>query len=170
MRAVLVGLSCAAAAVGMAELVAGAGCSEAPQVAFGNPSALDRKNIPGEGGTEILSCTGIDAGTFMGDGGCPSFATNIYPLVAANGAWRCADAICHGTQTPIFQCQNPQSCLTELRGISVGGRPYIARDGGTLSCNLQGSCGSKMPRPPGTDPSPRELCMVEAWLNCGSPP
>lgn len=156
----------------MAQLVS-AGCSEAPQVAFGNPNTLDRKNLPGEGGTEVVSCTGIDAGRFTGDGGCPSFATNIFPLVVAQGQWRCADrAPCHGMggTAPLITCANPGACLGELRNINVGGRPYIAPDGGTLTCNLQGSCGSKMPRPPGTDPSPSELCMIEAWLNCGSPP
>lgn len=152
----------------MVQLVGTAGCSEAPQVEFGNPNTLDRKNLPGEGGTEVISCTGVDAGQF--DGGCPSFDTNIYPLMRANGAWRCADAVCHGgTTSPTMNCEDPASCLQELQAMSVGGQPYLARDGGTLVCNLQGSCGSKMPKPPGADPQPNELCMIEAWLACGSP-
>jgi hypothetical protein len=156
--------------VGMVQLVSTAGCSEAPQVAFGNPNTLDRKNLPGEGGTEVLSCTGVDAGTFTGDGGCPSFNANIYPLVRANGAWRCADQACHGAvSAPQFACADPATCYTQLQGIQVGGRGYFAGEAGTFSCNLQGSCGSKMPRPPGIDPSPGELCMIDAWLRCGAP-
>ena len=51
--------------------------------------------------------------------------------------------------------------------------PYVLSDGGkdpnasSILCNLQGTCGSKMPKAPGVDPTNADLCKVEAWLKCG---
>ncbi len=147
-----------------------AGCGDVAATSYGNPNTLDRRNLPGEGGVEALVCS-PDAGRYDG-GTCPSFAGDIYPYFAAQGAWRCAAAECHGgASAPPVSGQSPAACLTSLKAISVGGQPYIA-DGGasTLLCNLQGTCGSRMPKPPGTDPTNDELCKVQAWLNCGAPP
>lgn len=141
---------------------------------YGNPNTLDRKAIPGEGGTEIIACT--DAGGKF-DGGCPSFATDIFPYVRGDGGWRCADKACHGgTQTPLIADDSPAACLESLKKATVGGKPYVATAGGdggnesTFACNLQGTCGSKMPDPPGQDPKSDEICMVQAWIQCGAPP
>ncbi len=157
-----------------------AACSEITPTSFGNPNALDRKNIPGEGGVELLLCSGdasAEGGGF--DGGCPSFATDIYPYFKAGGAWRCADKACHGGATaPTVADTNAAACLASLKKITVTGAPYVttAADSGadastsSLLCNLQGTCGSPMPKAPGIAPTSSELCMVEAWLKCGSPP
>lgn len=154
-------------------------CNEPVATNYGNPNTLDRKNLPGEGGAEPLECSG-DAGTSGFDGGCPSFATDIFPYFKADGKWRCADATCHGgASEPRIPVGDPAACLASLRGITVTGKSYVAGgEGGapstdpsasSLLCNLQGSCGSRMPKPPGVDPTTAELCMIEAWLKCGAP-
>ncbi len=174
-RYVILGAAAALALVGVRAVVA---CSEITPTTFGNPNTLDRKSIPGEGGTEQLVCSvdgGGDAGRF--DGGCPSFATDIYPYLAAAGTWRCSDATCHGGATlPAVDGTSAAACLASLKKITVKNAPYVPSDGGkepgssSFLCNLQGTCGSKMPKPPGVDPTPSDLCKVEAWLKCGAPP
>lgn len=160
----------------LAGLGALAACSEITPTTFGNPNTLDRKNLPGEGGVEALVCTGSEGGAAGGDGGCPSFATDIYPYFNAAGTWRCADQACHGgTTDPPVAGANAAACLASLKQISVKNVPYVLSDGGTdpnassLLCNLQGTCGSKMPKPPGVDPTQADLCKIEAWLKCGAP-
>ena len=167
----------AATAVALASVRAIVACSEITPATFGNPNTLDRKSIPGEGGVEQLVCSGdaaIDGAGF--DGGCPSFATDIYPYFAAAGAWKCASAGCHGgTSPPTVAGTNAAACLASLKQITVKGTPYLLSDGGkdpngsSLLCNLQGSCGSPMPKAPGIPPTPADLCKVEAWLKCGAP-
>ena len=159
------------------QLVSGAlGCNEPVEPTFGNPNGLDRKNLPGEGGAEPLVCGDGEGGAGGFDGGCPSFATDVFPYFQANGKWRCADGACHGgTSAPPVSGDDPTSCLSSLKAISIGGKSYLAEGAtdpneSTLLCNLQGTCGSKMPKPPGADPTNEELCMVEAWLKCGAPP
>jgi|CXWL01.1.fsa_nt_gi hypothetical protein len=151
-------------------------CSEPSATPFGNPNGLDRKNLPGEGGAEPLTCAG-DAGGSL-DGGCPSFATDIYPALRPTGAWRCSDQVCHGGATlPAISSTSAAACLDSLRKIKVKDIPYVvAADGGkdpsasSLLCNLHGSCGSKMPKPPGVDLTNADLCKIEVWLKCGAPP
>lgn len=173
-RYMLLTAAAALALLGVRAIVA---CSEITPTTFGNPNALDRAKVPGEGGVEPLLCTG-DAG-FDGtkfDGGCPSFATDIYPYFAAAGTWRCSDKTCHGgTSLPPVDGTAAATCLASLKKITVKGTPYLLSDGGkdpnasSLLCNLQGSCGSPMPKAPGATPSAVELCKVEAWLKCGAP-
>lgn len=173
-----------AAALGLLGLRAVVACSEITPTTFGNPNTLDRKNLPGEGGVEVLVCKPLDASASAGgggfDGGCPSFATDIYPYFAAAGTWRCADKACHGgASAPPVDGTNAAACLASLKKITLANVPYVVSDGGkdpkasSLLCNLQGSCGSKMPKPvPGSplaEPTEPELCMVEAWLKCGAP-
>lgn len=176
-RYVLLAGAAAVAFAGFRALVA---CTEITPTTFGNPNTLDRKNLPGEGGIEQLVCAGGEAGAGDGggfDGGCPSFATDIYPYFTAAGTWRCSDKACHGgTTAPAIDGTDPAKCLASLQKISVTSLPYLLSDGGkdenasAMLCNLQGACGSKMPKPPGLDPSQADLCKVEAWLKCGSPP
>lgn len=181
MRRLLIGSVLAAFGIITAHVALSA-CSEPEDTSYGNPNTLDRKNLPGEGGVEPLNCGGGGDGGGEGglkfDGGdCPSFATDIFPAFTANGVWRCAAADCHGGATaPTVAGGDAGACLTSLKAIAVGGVPYVSSDGGkdpaaqTLLCNLQGTCGSKMPKPPATDPSNEDLCKVEAWLKCGAPP
>jgi hypothetical protein len=166
---------------GAVQLLAGAGgaaCNEPIATNYGNPNALDRKNLPGEGGAEPLICGGGEGGAAGAgfDGGCPSFATDIFPYITANGKWRCADGTCHGgASAPPIDGKDPTSCLSSLKAIAIGGKSYLAEgskdpNASTLLCNLQGACGSRMPKAPGADPTTTDLCMVEAWLKCGAPP
>lgn len=169
--------STCALAVGLAGVRALVACSEITPTTYGNPNTLDRKNLPGEGGVEQLICSadgGGDGGSF--DGGCPSFATDIYPYLAPAGAWRCSDKACHGgASAPPIDGANAANCLSSLQKITVKGVPYLLTDGGTdpnassFLCNLQGACGSPMPKAPGLTPTNTELCIVEAWLKCGAP-
>lgn len=155
----------------------GTSCTPPPDTVYGNPNTLDRENLPGEGGVEALTCGGDGGDAGSGDGGCPSFATDIFPYFQAAGTWRCADNACHGGATaPPIAGNTAAACLTSLKAITVAKLPYVLSDGGrdpnasSLLCNLTGACGSKMPKPPGADPTNAELCLVEAWLKCGAPP
>ena len=122
----LVAAITAIALAGVRALVA---CSEITPTTFGNPNTLDRKNLPGEGGVEQLVCGAVDGGDF--DGGCPSFATDIYPYFAAAGTWRCSDKACHGgTTTPPIDGTNAGACLASLKKIAVKNVPYVLSDGG----------------------------------------
>jgi hypothetical protein len=169
----MVGLWLGAAA---AEL-GSAGCNEPVETSFGNPNSLDRKNLPGEGGAEPLVCSG-DAAPAVDGGGCPSFATDIFPYLVATGQWKCTDSKCHnGAQAPEIASDTPANMLASLKKITVGLKPYIASGeagkdptASAMLCNLQGGCGSRMPQPPGIDPTTTELCVVQAWLACGAPP
>lgn len=177
MRRIVIGAGCLLFCLsGIVAL--GASCSEPQATAYGNPNALDRENLPGEGGVEALTCSGDaggEGGTF--DGGCPSFETDIFPSFQAAGKWRCADNACHGGATaPKIEGNTAAACLTSLKAITVAKLPYLLTDGGkdpnasSLLCNLQGSCGSRMPKPPGVDLTNAELCVIDAWLRCGAPP
>jgi hypothetical protein len=165
----------ATTAIALAGVRALVGCSEITPTTFGNPNTLDRKNLPGEGGVEQLVCSGIDGGGNF-DAGCPSFTTDIYPYLTAAGTWRCSDKACHGgTTTPAIDGTSAASCLASLKQITVKNVPYVLSDGGkdpngsSFLCNLQGTCGSPMPKAPGLDPTSTDLCKVEAWLKCGAP-
>lgn len=148
------------------------GCIDATDVEFGNPNGLDRKNLPGDAAVVVEPTCGA------GVPACPSFEADIYPNVRAGGKWRCADATCHGGfASPTLSCEDAVSCLASLGAISLLGKPYVVPDGGAgadpraaqMLCSLQGACGSKMPKPPGLDPSNEDLCVVDAWLKCGAP-
>lgn len=172
----MVGAGASAAALVAGHLVLTA-CGEPSSTRYGNPNTLDRKSIPGEGGVESVICSGDAAPPGFEAGACPSFATDIFPYVKADGGWHCADKGCHGgTSAPPIENASAAACFASLQKITVGGKGYIvqAPDAGlesTFLCNLQGTCGSKMPKvPPGTEPTPADLCKVQAWLACGAPP
>lgn len=153
-------------------------CNEPVPTNYGNPNTLDRRSLPGEGGAEPLVCSG-EAGAAKYDGGdCPSFANDIFPLMTPNGKWKCSDTTCHGQASlPLINGATAADCYAALQKITVAGKPYIGGDAGsaadlanntTILCNLQGGCGSRMPKPPAQDPTTAELCMIDAWLKCGA--
>ncbi len=158
-------------------------CSPSPvDVSYGNPNTLDRKNIPGEGGAEPLLCGGDGGGVSAkgADGGCGvSFTTDIYPYMKNDGPWQCTTAACHGGGSqPAIDGTSADKCYQSLKAITVVGLPYLPSGGAkpdgaaassSITCNLQGSCGSKMPKAPGKDPTTDELCKIDAWLACGAP-
>jgi len=170
----------------IASVAFGYACST-PSTNYGNPNALDRRTIPGDGGTEELICS-TDGGTDAraGDGGCStSWSRDLYPQFLETGAWKCSSAQCHGKAAnppaPALNGRTPSEVLAQMRQatVQVGGAPvpYIPRpDAGgmdvrsyTFLCNLHGDCGSRMPQPPGKDLETAELCKVSAWINCGAP-
>jgi hypothetical protein len=155
-----------------------ASCNEPAATVYGNPNTLDRKNLPGEGGAAPLECP--EAGVKYDGGDCPSFAADIFPYLTPAGKWKCSDTTaCHATggTTPIIDTTSPATCYASLQKATVAGKPYFPTgDGGAnlsettgFLCNLQGGCGSKMPKPPGTDPLNEELCKIDQWLKCGAP-
>jgi hypothetical protein len=157
-----------------------AGCNEPEPTLYGNPNTLDPKQLPGDGGVEPLICGagdgGAEGGGGGGDAGCPSFTNDIFPLISNAGPWKCSDAKCHATvQQPIIKIGSAQECYQSLQQIKVLGRAYVdpnARDptATTFLCNLQGTCGFPMPKPPtGQVPTQVDLCKVDAWIRCGSP-
>jgi hypothetical protein len=177
-RTAILAASTAVFSAGLGALGSLGACGEITPTTYGNPNTLDRKNLPGEGGVEQLVCSVGDAGDGGGfDGGCPSFATDIYPYFTAAGTWRCADKACHGGPTaPPVDGTSAAACLTSLKKINVKNVPYVSSDGGkdsnaqSLLCNVQGSCGSPMPKAPGLPATTADLCKLEAWLKCGAPP
>ena len=155
------------------------GCSEPAATSYGNPNTLDRKNLPGEGGVEPLNCGGGggDGGGGGADAGCPTFRKDIFPLIQNTGPWKCSEGpTCHATvQQPIIKIDTAENCLVSLQQAKVLGRPYAPSDGNrdpsqtTILCNIQGTCGSPMPKPPVPAAKNDDLCKLEAWIKCGSP-
>lgn len=165
-----------------ATIAAVASCmTEPPSTSYGNPNTLARSNIPGEAGVEALTCGGGEGGSGTPkefEGGAPSFALDIYPAYFApgTGAWHCGDKTCHGgTTDPTIDTSTADKCLASLQKATVTGKLLVTADGGKdpnqdgLLCNLQGQCGSKMPQPPGKDPTEEDLCLIQQWLAAGAP-
>ncbi len=105
---------------------------------------------------------------------CPTFAAAHFPYVRGEVKWKCADRACHGgTTAPPIDGADPAACLATLKAITMGGKGYVVSGAAgaaesTILCNLQGGCGSTMPKPPGIAPTPSELCMLTAWLERGA--
>lgn len=169
-----------------------AACSTVPDTNYGNPAGLSRTRLAGDGGVEPLICVGVGAGDGGGAGGeagacAVSWATDIFPKMKADGAWRCADAKCHGgVQPPVMNVTTPALAYDSLKDWKIPGSPnaYIQRgatagvggDAGagdpaksTIECNLMSQCGQGMPQSPGKAPSHDEMCVIHAWLLCGAP-
>jgi hypothetical protein len=143
---------------------------------YGDPNALRRDNLPGEGGAEAVTC---DGGTVAAGDPCPvSFKTDIYPKMTANGPWKCASgSTCHGAQqVPKMDASTPQAIIDSLKAYQIAGNPHPYINVGsndptqsTIECNLTGQCGNPMPISPGTLLTPDEVCKVDVWLRCGAP-
>jgi hypothetical protein len=169
--------SAAATCTGGALLVIAA-CSTPPETNFGNPNALRRDNLPGDGGSEPLDCKDATPGA---DGGCGvSFAKDIFPKMKAEGPWQCGNVDkCHGgtKAAPPINTSTPTDVIASLSGYLITGavQPYINPDGGgdpsksMIECNLRNQCGQGMPESPGVAPTTDEICAIDAWLRCGAP-
>jgi hypothetical protein len=166
----LLGLAACATIAVLASCVSDVGVTQ-----YGDPGALRRDNLPGEGGTEAVVCDGGVPET----GPCPvSFGKDIYPNMTANGIWKCASGgKCHGAQqAPTIDASTPQAVIDSLKAYQISGNqhPYInegSRDPtqSTFECNMTGECGSGMPLDPGVPLTPAEVCKIDAWLRCGAP-
>jgi hypothetical protein len=170
---------------GVVAMLAGAlavtvSCSTDPTTSYGNPNTLNRGNLPGgdEAGIETVSCA--DAG-IPGDGGCPSFATAIYPQMKADGNWKCAKNGCHarGGTPPIIDDTSAANAYDSLRQVQpIGGTiPYInvaskdpSQSGFYCNCATR-TCGIAMPKDSTgvKQLTIGEICTIEAWVKCGSP-
>jgi hypothetical protein len=172
-----------AAAVVVAGMALVAACTDPPGTEYGNPSGLRHENLPGEAGAQALTCGG-DGGDEGGTGttGTPgacvvSWSKDIYPNIKADGAWACASTKCHGgSQAPKIDATTPQTAYDSLKSYMMGGNPFPYVNPGsadpsqsTILCNLQGTCGNRMPIAPGTPLTPEELCKVDAWVRCSAP-
>lgn len=169
----------AASVVAFAVLSAGVelACSSATDtIADGRASDLSDADVPFDAGSDAgppaPPACGIDGGTTAFES-CPTFAVDIYPKVAATGKWQCASAGCHGgTMTPTIDGTSAADCLASLRAITIDGRPYLTSDAGgdpreaAMMCNVQGTCGTKMP--PTGPLTIDELCLIDVWLRCGA--
>ena len=178
LRIAVLGASAALVAVGV--MVA---CSGPAGTPYGNPNTLDRKNIPGEGGVEPLSCGGGEGGASSSGGGAGgacamSFSKDIFPYFADAGG--CSLPACHaaGKVQPPIDTTSPDKLYASLKAAEAAKLPYLppgdggtASDGGgtSLICNLRGECGSKMPKGEGKDPTNDDLCKMQAWIACGAP-
>ncbi len=138
---------------------------------FGTVAACDDTSDTGQGLVDGSSSTCPTSST------CPSFASDIYPSMKASGAWKCADATCHGGGTfrPAVDDSSASACLASLQQITIRGKPYVKSgskdpDESSLLCNVKGTCGEQMPKEPAPFLSTTEICKVEAWLRCGAPP
>jgi hypothetical protein len=168
------------AAIAAGSLAIVAACSEPPGTDYANPSGLRRDNLPGEAGAAPLVCGG-DAGADAASAGGPcavSWSKDIFPSMAADGAWKCASAgKCHGgAQAPQINASSADTAYESLRGYMISGSPYpyINPDASdpsqsTIECNLHQSCGSPMPIAPGTPLTDTELCKLDVWVRCGAP-
>jgi len=152
-------------------------CYDVSDTSYGNANGLSRSNLPGEAGSAAATC---DTSTLKFEAGaCPSFASDIFPYM--QGVWSCVSGGCHGgQQAPKMDPENAGATLAVLRVTMVAGRNYIpsaaaAAAGGDLTsttsmlCNVQGSCGHGMPISPGVPLTASEQCILQAWINCGSP-
>jgi hypothetical protein len=174
------------------------GCtSAAPEPPHGDPTGLRAQNLPGEGGVVITGAceaglpadildggtTDVEGGVAVREGGAGdagnckvSFSQHLYPRILIDGGWKCASSACHGsTQTPLFDASTPESLLSDLRGYSAQGHPYVAPATGPgadptkseMYCNLSRTCLTAMPPSPAL--APQEVCALETWLRCGAP-
>lgn len=159
-------------------LMLSSACFDVADTNYGNANGLARSNIPGEAGVIGAACTSFTV-SIDGGGSCPSFANDIFPYF--NGAWACTSAGCHGgPQAPQMNPASASETIAGMASYSIAGKPYLPTGTGggdagdpvtssSFMCNVQGTCGSKMPKAPGIDLTGEEICLVQAWLRCGAP-
>jgi hypothetical protein len=162
-----------------------AACSFDEGTKFGAPSGLKRDNLPLP---PEAAAPGVDASCAMpAEGGSTcgvKWSTDIWPLMSGSGPWNCADANCHGgnaNSPAINDSDQAYAALAGFNAIKVNNvaKPYIlpcSNDpmASAFLCNLQGTCGIKMPLQNdmlGSKPATMdEIAKVQLWITqCGAP-
>lgn len=161
-----------------AGLVTVAACSSEPDVKYGNPSTLNKDNLPGEAGLEPLSC-GEGGVVTTDDGGCAvSWKNDIYMRMIGNDGWQCATSQCHapGKQSPSIDPADAGGAYASLSAYKMSTRPqlnYIDKSKdpskSSIECNLSGACNPAMPIGGGKPLTDDERCKLHVWLQCGAP-
>jgi hypothetical protein len=101
-----------------------------------------------------------------------SFAKNVLPALDSA---RCTMKFCHGTSLSPAIHLNPDDAELSYKSLTtakVGGNTYVkpgvnVPDASSITCNLAGKCGKKMP--PLGDAPPELVKTVATWLACGAP-
>jgi hypothetical protein len=178
------------AAIASSFAVAFLACSDDPS-RFGAHSGLQGKQIsgtgtpdPGGGGSDggggggTTPATGCVEANYVGDMNCSvKWSTDIWPLVSATGAWRCAAGDCHGgVQIPPRIEGEPDKAFADMMKHSINGKPYLnpcSKDltASTFFCNMAGNspaCG-KLPMPVGITPVAADIAKLKTWIECGAP-
>jgi hypothetical protein len=171
-------LSAAVLAFGCA-VIGAAACSSEPDVHYGNPTTLNKDNLPGEAGLEPLACGGEGGATTSADGGCAvSWSGDLYARMIGNNGWQCATSACHapGHQAPAIDPGDASAAYASLKAYKMSTKPgvsYIDTSGdpskSSIECNLGGGCNPVMPIGNGTPLSETERCKLHVWLQCGAP-
>jgi hypothetical protein len=165
-----------AALVGSLVIVGLAACAIDDEHKYGGPSVPQRANLPGPVGTDG---GGGGDGAACEAGACAvSFTNNIWPKMSATGAWKCADGKCHGGNANSPSIDSPDQAYLSLQAYKIGGKPYVLPcttdpTASTFVCNLQGTCGQKMPLADitvmPTPPTTQEITDLTTWVACGAP-
>ena len=176
-----------------------AACGGEVDTHYGPPSGLTGKSPPLPSGGSGDSGTGNPPVT-TGDGGKPnalcggngpvdggacavSWKTNIYAKMGAVGAWKCADANCHGTfggNPPYIMGSNSHADYVALTVAKITAKPYLnpcSTDPAqsTIACNVGATaplCGlGPMPfTTNGATPlTAAEKADLMTWVASGSP-
>jgi hypothetical protein len=167
----------------VATALIGAACSSEPSVNYGSPGSLNESQLPGEAGSEPLSCgdAGLEGGAGGGDGGCTvSWTNDLYPKMTSTDptAWGCATANCHAKtgNEIVIDPTDPAKALAALEAYHLTSQPelaYVSTSGdptkSTIECNVSAACTPAMPQAPFQPLSNADRCALDAWLRCGAP-
>lgn len=162
-----------------------ASCAIEDGTKYGNPSGLKRDNLPSppEGGTSSGGDAGacaMEAGAGEGGASCGvSWSNDIWPKLSGSGTWKCAAAQCHGGGSTSPPINDKDQAYDALTAYMVAGKPYIKPcsndpNASSFICNLQGTCGNKMPLVDSMlgsmAASQTEISQLNTWvIQCGAP-
>ncbi|CAN5214694.1 hypothetical protein BH09MYX1_BH09MYX1_46390 [soil metagenome] len=158
------------------------GCSLDAGSHFGDHAGLSKDNLPAppisEAGVDLTKlCNG--AGPIDGGACSVSWKNDIFPMMSSSGVWKCADNKCHGAQANApYNLSNEDNAYGSLVAWQTNNKVYlnpctVDPDASAFSCNLSGTCGSRMPYTDnvlGSGPAqPADLAKLQTWISCGSP-
>lgn len=162
----------------------GTGTSNPPPSSDGGGAPAGDSGGGGPPPASNLACV-TAGGTLVADAGCAvSWSKDIFPKMAAGGAWNCAGASCHAAGNPPVlpaDAHGMYTTLTAYTGTATtgaqAGQYYFnpcstdpAKS--TFSCNLQpaasGGCGS-LQMPLGITVAAAGMTAVSTWVACGAP-